>query len=73
MISCLWFLFLTPASHADQGASFPMAPAVQQAVAEEGTKPLLPATVSFSSQTTLRAFESDTTEGEQTAVLPIYE
>lgn len=49
------------------------APAVREAPAKERKKPLLTGTFNISSQTIFRAFERDTTEGEDTAVLPLYE
>lgn len=57
----------------DKGASTQKEPAVREASAKEKTKPLLPGTFNVSSQTTFRAFERDTTEGEDTSVLPLYE
>ncbi len=56
-----------------KGASAQKKPAVRQAVVKKQAEPLLPGTFSFSSQTTIRAFERDTREGEDTRVLPIYE
>jgi hypothetical protein len=57
----------------DKRAADQKAPAVREASAKEPAKSLFPGTFSFSSQTTFRAFERDTTEGEDTAVLPLYE
>lgn len=48
-------------------------PAIQETSEKEETEATLPGTLSFSSQTTLRAFQRDTREGEDTLVLPIYE
>jgi hypothetical protein len=60
-------------AHQDGGASDQKAPAVREVAAKERTKPLLPGTFNFSSQTTFRAFERDTGEGQDTLVLPLYE
>jgi hypothetical protein len=57
----------------DEGASAQKAPAIREASAKERPKPLLPGTFNVSSQTTFRAFERDTSEGEDTLVLPLYE
>lgn len=57
----------------EKDASRQKASAVQKSASPERTKSAFPGTFSFSSQTTLRAFERDTTEGEDTAILPVYE
>jgi hypothetical protein len=57
----------------DERAADQKAPAVRETSSKERTKSVFPGTFSFSSQTTFRAFKKDTTEGEDTAVLPLYE
>ncbi len=48
-------------------------PVVRDVSSVESTQPALPATFSFSSQTTMRAFEGDTSDEEDTLILPLYE
>ena len=47
--------------------------AVQEGPANASTKPFLPGTFNFSSQSTFRAFERDTAESADMQVLPFYE
>ncbi len=48
-------------------------PSKQGTSKKEAAEASLPGTFNFSSQTTLRAFQRDTSEGEDTLVIPIYE
>jgi hypothetical protein len=57
----------------EKGATRQKAPAVMETSSEERKKPVSTGTFSFSSQTTFRSFQRDTTEGEDTAVFPLYE
>lgn len=60
-------------SSKDKGTSRQKAPAVRESASKEPTESVSAGTFSFSSQTTLRAFQRDTIEGKDTAVFPLYE